>query len=99
MEMFLILALVVGVAIWALRSHAVIVISGKQDGVTVKGRISKRKQAEIAEFFQRDLALVGRWKVLGTRTGNGGLRLRFRGRISVAERQRIRNFLFATLCG
>jgi len=55
--------------------------------------IAQGRLAGVTEFLERDLAFTGRLVILGTRTAQGPLRLRFRGGADAAQQQRIRNFL------
>jgi hypothetical protein len=62
--------------------------------VICKGAIPLAKRQGMAEFLAQDLALQGTITILGSRDKRG-LKLWFLGRLSAAEKQRIRNFLAA----
>ncbi len=64
---------------------------------TVRGQVSSGKIGGIAAFFDRDLAPSGPVTVRGTWGPGRTLRLKVDGRLSAAERQRVRNFLMQHL--
>jgi len=84
-----------GAGLW-LRADFVI---KRRSGVTVlvHGRIAAGKVGAIKEFFRRDLDTTHAVTVRGSYGPGRRLRLRFFGRLSPAERQRIRNFLISHL--
>jgi hypothetical protein len=65
--------------------------------VEVRGRIPRAKVGEIRAFFGRDLAAGDAGAVRGWFGPGRTLRLRFRGGLSPAQRQRARNFLMGQL--
>jgi hypothetical protein len=65
--------------------------------VSVRGRIAKAKMGAIKQFFAQDLGSPHRVTVRGTFGPGRSLRLRVFGRLSAAQRQRMRNFLVAHL--
>jgi hypothetical protein len=85
----------VGAGLWL---RADFVIKRRSGGrVLVSGRIAAAKVGAIKEFFRRDLDTPHAVTVRGSYGPGRRLRLRFSGRLSPAERQRIRNFLIAHL--
>jgi hypothetical protein len=88
--------LAVGVVIALLifrRADFVINVRGRR--VYCKGKCPV-SEAALAEFFGNDLALTGPVTVRGVRR-NGRLQLSFRGRLTNGDKQRIRNYLLASL--
>jgi hypothetical protein len=71
-----------------------IVVRGER--VDVHGPVVTAKRTQIHEFFRQDLPTVDQARVEGYWDGRK-LRLRFRGSLSPAHQQRIRNFLSLTL--
>ena len=69
-----------------------------EDGrVWFRGRFPPERRAAVAQFFDSDLRLPGKVRVLGRWRAGRVLQLRFRGKVPEGERQRIRNFLAITL--
>jgi len=64
--------------------------------VDVQGRALTGKRTEVVTFFEQDMPELARVRVEGYWDGRY-LRLRFRGRLTPGQRQRIRNFLLVTL--
>jgi hypothetical protein len=74
------------------------VIRRRTDGrVVIRGKIPRGKRLELQEFCSRDLARLGSFTVRGSRKSGRGLELRFNGRLTGFDRQRIRNFLVECL--
>lgn len=90
---------VIAVLLWRGQSGAEFVITARPGAVRCKGKMAGTARIEIEQFFRNDLQPSSTWKVFGDRAANGILHLRFRGRMTDADRQRIRNFLLATLGG
>jgi hypothetical protein len=67
------------------------------ESVTVRGRIARAKLPALKEFVRRDLAEVGPFAVAGTFGPGRTVRFRWAGRLSVADRQRLRNVLVELL--
>jgi hypothetical protein len=67
----------------------------REGRVEFRGRFPLALQRDATEFFLRDLAVTHPVRVLGDwPKGRGGrLGLRFRGRLSDGQKQRVRNFL------
>lgn len=73
-------------------------IRRRSDGmVVIRGKIPRGKHLELQEFCSRDLARLGRFTVRGSRKTGRGINLRFSGRLTGGDRQRIRNFLVECL--
>src|SRR4051794_14738461 len=64
--------------------------------VEVSGKAARGKHGEIGEFFRQDLPHLRKARVEGSWDGRT-LRLRISGAVPPGLRQRIRNFLNATL--
>jgi hypothetical protein len=92
------IAVAIALLVWRGAAGAEFVITARAGAVRCKGNLAGGARVEIEEFFRNDVHPQGTWKILGSRNGQG-LQLRIRGRMSDAERQRIRNFLLATLGG
>jgi hypothetical protein len=79
-----------------LRRHDfLIIVSGKE--VSYRGRFPPGIHASTTQFFAQDLALPGRYRVIGRWRPGRVLELRFRGDLPAIHRQRVRNFLAMTL--
>jgi hypothetical protein len=65
--------------------------------VEVRGRVPAAKVGAIRGFFARDLQADGPGSVWGTYGPGRVLRLRFRGGLSPAQRQQVRNYLIEHL--
>jgi hypothetical protein len=61
--------------------------------VRVRGRVPLGKSGAIKSFFARDLGADGPVMVFGNFGPRRTLRLRFWGRLSPGQKQRVRNFL------
>jgi hypothetical protein len=72
------------------------VIRVRDGDVRFKGRIATTHQPALAHFLVHELALRRPVRIVGIRRGQR-LELRFRGRLSEADKQRIRNYLATTL--
>jgi hypothetical protein len=102
MDFPLIIALVIsGICIavgWAaLRPWYDFMIVVRDGEVSFKGRFPPEKRAAAIQFFAGDLALPGRYRVLGRWGPKRVLGLRFRGDFPRFSQQRVRNFLAMTL--
>lgn len=62
-------------------------------GTTVRGRVPRSKHAQIAAFFDRELAPGRQVSVAGHRVRGRALRLEISGGLNPFQRQRIRNYL------
>ena len=76
---------------WSFR----IAVRGRR--VDVNGHAVVAKRLVIEDFFRQELPDVQRARVEGYWDNRRRLRLRFRGGLSPAQQQRIRNFLIFTL--
>lgn len=65
--------------------------------VVVRGRVARSQVGAILEFCSRDLHAEGPFAVRGSWGPNRSLRLRWTGRLTPAQRQRVRNFLLQCL--
>ena len=69
----------------------------KDKAVSFQGQFPPESRAAATQFFSSDLALPGRYRVLGRWKPNRILELRFAGELPKFHHQRIRNFLAMTL--
>jgi hypothetical protein len=67
------------------------------ESVTVRGRVPRAKLPALREFIHRDLDGVGPFAVAGTIGPGRVVRFRWAGRITTADRQRVRNVLIELL--
>jgi hypothetical protein len=66
--------------------------------IEIRGRVPAAKLGALRTFFSHDLDTAGPFTVRGSFDGPGRrARLRFSGRISPEQRQRVRNFLLEHL--
>jgi len=93
---FLVIAFVVLLAWHFLRPPCNFRIVVRDARIDVRGRAVTGKAGQILNFFRQDLPGVQQVRVEGYWDGRH-LRLRFRGGLSRAHQQRIRNFLVVTL--
>ena len=89
----LVLLLIAGVAAVLLWPRSDFVIRTGRAGVQLRGKIPQGRKPDVLQFFEQELAAGGPLTVSGVRSRDGRLVLRFRGRLSPGDRQRIRNFL------
>jgi hypothetical protein len=85
----LVLAAVAAALFWRPSDFVIRVRDGR---VEFKGRLPRAHHGAITRFLLDDLKLQRGAKIMGTRAGRR-LRLRFRGKMSQEDRQRVRNFL------
>jgi hypothetical protein len=82
---------------WALRPKYDFRIDLKDGSLRCKGTITDTRKRRIAEFFRTDLPDVTALSVLARRVNSGRWTFAFKGAVDEGTRQRIRNFLTATL--
>ena len=88
------MAMIVWAVVAASHDFRVIIADGR---VWFRGRFPPERRAAVAQFFQSDLQLPGKVRVIGRWRAGRVLKLTFRGNIPAGEQQRIRNFLAMAL--
>ncbi|HEV3259912.1 MAG TPA: hypothetical protein VG013_23795 [Gemmataceae bacterium] len=92
----LVIGFVVLLALHFMRPPCNFWIVVRDERIDVRGRAVTGKASQIHDFFRQDLPGIHQARVEGYWDGRR-LRLRFRGALSRAHQQRIRNFLVLTL--
>jgi len=92
----LVLGVVLLLALHFMRPPCNFQIVVREEKIDVRGRALTGKSGQIHDFFRQDLPRIHQARVEGYWDGRR-LRLRFRGALSRAHQQRIRNFLMVTL--
>jgi len=88
----LVLAAIVGFVWWVLQPRYNFTILYHDGEVRITG-LPQVQHANISRFLREDISLRRKVTIRGLRTRSGRLTVRFRGRIDIATKQRIRNFL------
>jgi hypothetical protein len=95
--LILVLAVAVGIAVFAFYRRPEFTIQVRAAAVTIKGGVPEFRKSQIVHFFHHELGPAPHCTVRGYRDSQHQLRLKISGPLDEGERQRIRNFLMVIL--